>query len=116
MHLQAFDKKFDLKKLSKEFQDQVARETATLKSLGKDVEGLGKQIQDIYDEIASLKLAPIDPNKAAKVLGIPAAGIPKFKKALDLDDAAMVKALDALAKELNLKTTGKAMAEKLNKM
>ncbi|HZR17179.1 MAG TPA: hypothetical protein VFE51_07625 [Verrucomicrobiae bacterium] len=116
MHLKSFDSKFDLKKMSKEFQDQVARETATLKSLGKDVEASGKQIQSMHDEIENLKLAPIDPNKAAKALGIPAAAIPKLKKALELDDAAMVKALDALAKELNLKTTGKAMADKLSKM
>jgi hypothetical protein len=116
MALKEFDKKFELKKLSKEFQEQVTRETATLKSLGKDFEGFGKQIQGLFNEIRNLELAPIDPNKAAKVLGIPAAGIPKLKKALELEDAAMVKALDALAKELNLKTTGKAMAEKLNKM
>ena len=51
-----------------------------------------------------------------KALGIPAAAIPKLKKALELDDAAQVKALDALAKELNLKTTGKAMADKLSKL
>ena len=116
MSLKSFDKKFDLKKLSKEFQEQVARETATLKSLGKDVEGLGKQIQNLFNEIFGLEIAPIDANKAAKALGIPPAGILKLKKALDLDAAAMVKALDALAKELNLKTTGKAMAEKLSKM
>jgi tetratricopeptide (TPR) repeat protein len=116
MTLKEFDKKFDVKKLSQEFQDQVARETATLKTLGKDVEGFGKQIQSLYNEIDALQIAPIDANKAAKALGIQAAGIPKLKKALDLPDAAMVKALDALAKELNLKTTGKAMAEKLNKM
>lgn len=116
MTLQSFAKKFDVTKMSKEFQGQVARETATLKSLGKDVEGMGKQIQGIYNEIAKLELAPIDPNKAAKALGIPAAGIPKLKKALELQGAAMVKALDALAKELNLKTTGKEMAQKLDKM
>ena len=116
MHLQDFAKKFDVKKLSKEFQDQVARETASLKSLGKDVEAIGKQIQGIANEISSLTIAAIDINKAAKALGIPAAAIPKLKKALDLDDAAQIKALDALAKELNLKTTGKAMADKLNKL
>jgi tetratricopeptide (TPR) repeat protein len=116
MTLKSFDKKFDLKKMSKEFQEQVARDTATLKALGKDVEGSGKQIQNLYYEIDGVKLTSIDPNKAAKVLGIPPAGIPKLKKALELEDAAMIKALDALAKELNLKTTGKVMAEKLNKM
>ena len=116
MHLQSFAKKFDVNKMSKEFQGQVARESATLKSLGKDVEGMGKQIQSIHNDIIKLELAPIDPNKAAKALGLPAAGIPKLKKALELQGAAMVKALDALAKELNLPSTGKAMAEKLDKM
>lgn len=69
------------------------------------------KIIEIFVKSKDFKIAAIDSKKAAAALKITltAAIETKLKKALDVKVSLMEKALDALAKELHLKTTGKAM-------
>jgi hypothetical protein len=65
--------------------------------------------------ITRMRLDPADFRKAVALLKIPGAHEPKLKKALSLDRLAMEKTLDAPAKELKLKTTGKNIIAALKK-
>jgi len=72
---------------------------------------MGKQEKWVQD----FKLEPIDVKKALKTLELDPKAEPKLAKALVGTRSVMDKNLDALARELKLKTNGKQMLAALNK-
>jgi hypothetical protein len=72
---------------------------------------MGKQEKFVQD----FKLEAIDVKKALKILALDSKAEPKLAKALVGTRSAMEKNLDALAKELKLKTNGKQMLVALDK-
>ncbi len=102
-------------KLEKSQQDQLARDRETLDGLVRDFAATTAKIVTIDVEIQALELPPPDVAKAAALLKIPASHEAKLKKALESSGPEMIKALDALAKELGLKTSGKDMVAALKK-
>ncbi len=102
-------------KLDKSQQDQLARDRDTFDQLMSDFAAMTGKIVTIDVEIQALELQPPDAAKAAALLKIPASHEAKLKKALGSSGAEMIKALDALAKELDLGTSGKEMVAALKK-
>ena len=108
-------KKYDPKKLSEPQQEQFTRDKAAFEKIVSEIGSLDAKVVAMDVEIEAMEIGAVDVKKAAPVLKVPAALEGKLKKALELDSAGMLKALDALGKELNPKTTGKAMIEALKK-
>ena len=74
-----------------------------------------KLLVESEKEILAFKIVEIDLKKAVKVLGLDAKAEAKLAKVLKGPPAAFEKGLGALARELKLKTTGKAMLAALQK-
>lgn len=108
-------KEYDPKKLTKPQQDQFARDRAAFEKIVAEIGTLDAKVVAMNVEIEALEVGVVDVKKAAQVLKVPSALEGKLKKALELDGAGMLKALDALGKELNPKSTGKAMLDVLKK-
>ena len=110
-----FCTKCDAQVLTKNLQDQLARDRKTFDAIIDEMAEISGKVVAIDKEIAAMELEPVDVKKAAALLKIPGSQEAKLKKALSLDGPAMEKALDALAKELRLKTTGREMIAALKK-
>ena len=113
--LTKFNAKFHINTLSKDLQEQFARDLAALKDLMTEVGKIETELVKADDAIQGMSLEPIDYKKAATLLKIPSQYEAKLKKALESDEAARVKALDALAKEAHLDPSGKEMVAILKK-
>jgi chromosome segregation ATPase len=75
-----------------------------------------KTLDDAIKELVGLgQVAQIDVGKACKILSIATKGQSKLAKVLNGQPTAYLKGLDALAKELELDTTGKEMLTQLEK-
>ena len=118
------DRENELKGLLKKIDDQKfdAKDAATLKDAVNDLlVRQGKARPDIRDlqkyveEVLGLKIVQIDVKKALKVLELDAKAEAKLTKVLKGPPSGFEKGLDALAKELKLKTNGKAMLAELKK-
>ncbi len=108
-----FQKRFDIKTLSAEFQTEFQRDLTKLNGFDKDIQKAAQECKKIMDNAPKLAVEPPDLKKAMSLLALPSKAESKLKAALELDEAPMIKALDALAKELKLKNTGKDMVKKL---
>jgi hypothetical protein len=73
------------------------------------------QLEKTEKRVLEFKIAEIDIKKAAKVLELDSKAEPKLAKVLKGPGPAIEKGLEALAKELKLKTSGKEMAAALRK-
>ena len=109
-----FCTKCEAQGLSKELQDQLARDRKTFDGIMEEITALTGKIVAIDVEIEGLEVPPVDVKKAAALLKIPSTHEAKLKKALEVGPG-MEKALDALVKELKLKMTGKEMIAALKK-
>ncbi len=108
-------KKCDAKKLTEDQQQQLDRERPAFDKMVEEIRSLNAKILAIDVVIEAMEVRSVDVKKAAKELDIPSSLEAKLKKALELDPAGMLKALDALAKEAKLKTSGKEMIAALKK-
>jgi hypothetical protein len=95
--------------LDQHAKDQLARELPGLKKKLDDAVDLEAKIIKYHLDIKAMKIKPVNHRKAASLLKISSQHESRLKKALELDGPAREKALDALAKELKLKTAGKDM-------
>jgi len=73
------------------------------------------QLEKQQKMVRDFDIEPIDVKKAAKTLALDSKTEPKLAKVLAGPRSAMEKGLDALARELKLKTTGKQMLAALDK-
>lgn len=74
-----------------------------------------EQLEKTEKRVLEFEIAEIDVRKAAKVLELDSKAEPKLAKVLKGPGPAIEKGLEALAKELKLKTSGKEMAAALRK-
>lgn len=103
--------------LGKDLQDQLKRDREKFKRMVTELADLNDQLDAYLAKLKSMKMPPpkaakLDFRKAAGVLGVLEA---KLKKAWDGGADSPEKALDGLARELKLKTTGKDMVAALRK-
>lgn len=104
--------------LGKDLQSEFQRDYQKFKRMVTEMAELNDQLDALLATIQKMKMpaatsAKLDVHKAAGVLGVAEA---KLKKAWDgAQPGAPEKALDGLAKELKLKTTGKEMVATLRK-
>jgi hypothetical protein len=112
-------KKFQQRADDKRFTEQT---TAALKDGVQDLlsRHFGtkvyiEQMEKTERRVLEFDIAEIDVKKAAKVLELDSKAEPKLAKVLKGPGAAIEKGLDALAKELKLKTSGKEMVASLKK-
>ena len=104
--------------LGKDLQDQLKRDRAKFGRILTECAELNDKLDAYYTKLKNMKMpaaakaAKLDIRKAAGVLDVSEA---KLKKAWDAGAADPQKALDGLAKELKLKTTGKEMVAALKK-
>lgn len=108
-----FQKQFDIKTFSAEFQAEFRGDLHKLNRFDKDAQIAAQECKKIMDNGPKLAVAPPDLKKAMSVLALPSQAESKLKAALELDEGPMIKSLDALAKDLKLKNTGKDMVKKL---
>lgn len=101
-------------KLSEDLRDQATRDRVKFHKIGTEIADIHKKIDGFFAATKALKIKPIDAKRAASVLDIPPSHQAKLQKALDAG-ASMERALDALVKELKLKTSGSEMINKLRK-
>jgi hypothetical protein len=104
--------------LGKELQDQLKRDMAKFGRIMTECADLNDRLDADYAKLKAMKMptasrsARLDIRKAAGVLAVAEA---KLKKAWDAGGDDPLKALDGLARELKLKTTGKDMVAALRK-
>lgn len=103
------------KALGKNLSDQLKRDREKFKRMVTELADLNDKLDADFAKLKGMKMAAakaatFDVAKAARVIGVPEA---KLKKAWDA--GAPEKALDGLARELKLKTTGKDMVAALRK-
>jgi hypothetical protein len=103
------------KALGKDLSDQLKRDREKFKRMVTELADLNDKLDADLAKLKGMKMVAtkatkFDVAKAAGVIGVPEA---KLKKAWDAD--APEKALDGLARELKLKTTGKDMVAALRK-
>ena len=110
----AFCTKCESKGLNKDQQDQLARDRKTFDGMVQEYAQINAKLVSIDIEIEGMEIPGVDVKKAAALLKIPSGQEAKLKKALDAG-AGMERALDGLAKELKLKTSGKDMIAALKK-
>jgi hypothetical protein len=96
--------------LSKDLQDQFARDRAAFQKIVDDLADLNKRMDDLQKEIQNMKIAPVDFKRLAALLKVPTTHVAKLKKALELEGKAREKALMDLQQELKIKFSGKDMA------
>jgi ribosomal protein L10 len=104
------------KKLTQDQQDELARDRKTFDAIVEEIISLNGKILAADVEIGAMEVRSIDIKKVAALFKIPPTHEAKLKRALECEGPAIVKALDALAKELKLKTTGRNMLETINKL
>ena len=76
---------------------------------------MGRRFRRKGAKVQDFKLEPIDVKKALKTLALDPKAEPKLAKASVESGSVMEKNLDALARELKLKTNGKQMLAALEK-
>jgi hypothetical protein len=99
-------------------KEELQRELPALKKSLDEAEEIEAKITKFNSDAQGRGFAPVDATRAAKVLQITArSAIPKIQAALALGSPGMEKALDALAKdkEVKSKLSGKEMVEQLRK-
>lgn len=97
------------KNMSKDLQDQFVRDRAAFQKLVDELGVITRKILEVDARIETLQTAEMDYKKAATLLKIPSQYLSKLQAALDGLSTNLEKALDALAKEAKLKTTGREM-------
>jgi hypothetical protein len=105
------------KALGKNLQDELRRDMEKFKRMVTELADLNDMLDRCLATLKNMKMPPakaakLDFRKAAGLLGVDEA---KLKKAWDAGAAAPEKALDGVAKESKLKTTGKEMVATLRK-
>lgn len=103
--------------LAKDLQEQFKRDRAKFQRMLTEIAGLNDKMDAHFAKLKNMKMpaaksAKLDVRKAAVVLGVAEA---KLKKAWDAGANAPEKALEGLAKELKLRTSGKDMVLSLRK-
>jgi hypothetical protein len=108
----------DAKVLGKDLQDQLKRDTTKFGRIVTECAELNDKLDALAAKVRNMKMAAapktakLDFRKAAGLLDVAEA---KLKKAWDAGNDDPQKALDGLAKELKLKTSGKDMLATLKK-
>jgi hypothetical protein len=97
------------KNMSKELQDQFVRDRAEFQKLIDELGEVSRKIGEVDARIETMQTAEVDYKKAAALLKIPGQYLSKLQAALEGLGASLERALDALAKEAKLKSTGKDM-------
>jgi seryl-tRNA synthetase len=97
------------KNMSKELQDQFVRDRAAFQKLVDELGEVNRKILEVDSTIETMETAEMDYKKAAALLKIPSQYLSKLKAALEGLSSSLEKALDALAREAGLKSTGKEM-------
>ena len=103
--------------LGNELQDQLKRDREKFKRMVTELAELNDQLDACLAKISGMKMAPpkpvrLDVHKAAGVLHVEEA---KLKKAWDAGGGSPEDAMNLLAKDLKLKTTGRDMVAALRK-
>jgi len=111
---EGFCDKCEAKGLSKEQQEQLARDRKTFEGIVAEYSEIAAKLVSTDVEIEGLEIPGVDVKKAAALLKVPSSQEAKLKKALEAGSG-ILKALDALGKELTPNTTGKAMIAALKK-
>ena len=97
------------KNMSKELQDQFVRDRAAFQKLVDELGEVSRKILEVDARIETMQTAEVDYKKAAALLKIPGQYLSKLQAALEGLGASLERALDALAKEAKLKSTGRDM-------
>ena len=106
------------KNLNKDQQDQFARDKQRYEKIVDEYIALAAKIiaMDVKIQAMEIEVAKqVDVKKATAVLKVPSTSEAKLKKAFELEGSALLKALDAIGKDLKPKTTGKDMVAALKK-
>jgi len=117
----AFCAKSKASGLSKNAQDQLARDLPGLRKSLDEAANAEDANEGNYNDIKALKVKPLDPKKAAALLKIPAKYTDQFKRALGLVEPSKVEyALDILVERMigdgiKWKSKGKDMVAALKK-
>jgi len=102
-------------KLSKDLQDQFARDRAKFQKLVDEFAATNEQVAKIQAEMEKLELKPIDPKKVSSLFKIPSQYDSKVRKALELDETAAGKALEAILKEMKLPLPAREIMSRMEK-
>ena len=74
-----------------------------------------EQVAKIQAEMEKLELKPIDPKKVSSLFKIPSQYDSKVRKALELDETAAGKALEAILKEMKLPLPAREIMSRMEK-
>lgn len=110
-----FVREFDVDSLAADLKKRIQADQMTLTGSLGIARILAGRKAEILKRVGALKIEPRDAKKAATVLGLPAASVPRLQAALDGPDAARAKALEVLAKAAKLDLAGKDMVARLVK-
>jgi hypothetical protein len=106
----------DMDQLSREFMTEIAHDK--VKIIGeydKRAQAMQAEAEKIMADMAKLTIAPPDAVKVTAKLGFKANFNARVEKALKLDEAKLMKELEAIGKDAGVKGTGKDFVAKLKK-
>jgi hypothetical protein len=115
MAFKEFDKEFKRDALAEDLRKEISRDRTASIVKWFDAQQAAKAKAAIDARVAALKIEPRDAAKALKALGFPGGGLGKLQAAIDLPDAGIQKALEALAKAFKVSTSGPDMMAALKK-
>lgn len=110
-----FDRDHDIESASQALRGEIARDRQALLKKYDAAQAMADDCRGIQARLGKLEVAPRDARKALAVLGLPAAAQAKLQAALEGSDAALPKALEALAKQHGVDARPAAMIEQLRK-
>ena len=103
------------KNMSKDLQDQFQRDRAAFQKLVDELQVTSNRILEFDAKIETVQTAGVDYKKAAALLKIPNQFIGRLEIILEGNISGMEKALDAFAKDIKLKISGKDMLATLKR-
>lgn len=110
-----FDRDHDIESASQALKGEIARDRQALLKKYDAAKAMADECRGIRARLGRLEVAPRDARKALAVLGLPAAAQARLQSALDGSDAALPKALEALARQHGVDAKPAAMVERLRK-
>lgn len=112
---QVFDAEVKADRLPKALRERIARERAAAVERCRRVQAQAMGVPLAEKKVGEMAIEPIDSRKGLAVLGLPAAALPKLRKALEVPVAERIRALDGLARALKLSLDGRTIVARLEK-
>ena len=111
-----FMKRYDKTTFSEEFQAELADDQKKIiGEYDKRAQSMQAESQKIMADMAKLSIEPPSAVKCTAELGFKANFISRVERALKLDEAKLMKELEAIGKDAGVKGTGKELLDKLKK-